>query len=307
MLPAGRSFLYTLWFGVFFRAYCIIQQSPATRSRGTICITGCSRGIGAEIARVLGSTVHEEQVQLIATARDVSYLEGSQIINRNAEHIHIQELDVSDPSSISLFCKWVKQEFGSIDCLINNAGICIQGNSRSTLLETLATNFWGPLNLTKELLESFRTDINKGSDAKMIVINISSGEGELCYLSSNIEKRFRSSQTVKDLMQAVKDLELGHDGNTELAFGPTPAYSVSKAALNAAVRLLHLEETRLRITAVCPGDVQTEMVSCRDMLGDKVNTPQEAALNILGVLENLQKGNRTMEGRFCRGEEILPF
>ena len=76
------------------------------------------------------------------------------------------------------------------------------------MLETLATNFWGPLNLTKELLESFRADINKGSDAKMIVINISSGEGELCYLSSNIEKRFRSSQTVKVcfLLQYIEEL-----------------------------------------------------------------------------------------------------
>lgn len=72
------------------------------------------------------------------------------------------------------------------------------------------------------------------------------------------------------------------ESQEEIAFGPTPSYSLSKAAVNAAVRtwapdLLTLTATSrapgavdtgtggaaggVRLIAVCPGDVLTRMTS----------------------------------------------
>lgn len=68
------------------------------------------------------------------------------------------------------------------------------------------------------------------------------------------------------------------DEEEEMAFGPTPAYSLSKAAVNAAVRTWAPRLIRpatvptsssntggvvagVRLVAVCPGDVLTRMTS----------------------------------------------
>ena len=53
------------------------------------------------------------------------------------------------------------------------------------------------------------------------------------------------------------------------AHGPTPAYSASKAALNALTRIAAsklppADVCGVRVSAVCPGDVNTRMLSTHD-------------------------------------------
>lgn len=90
----------------------------------------------------------------------------------------------------------------------------------------------------------------------------------------------------------------------ELAFGDTPAYSVSKAALNALTRIMAHKEgvNGVKILAVCPGDVDTKM--CFLPEGSKILTPLEAARDVLWVGLS-HESCRT--GHFYRARQQIPW
>ena len=73
--------------------------------------------------------------------------------------------------------------------IINNAGVCLEGNSRSVLQETLRVNCLFPA----QLIGMF---VNRSeAEAELVVVNVSSGDGELSYLHSDIERRISSLET----------------------------------------------------------------------------------------------------------------
>lgn len=205
---------------------------------------------------------------------------------------------------------------------IRNSGSNGEANL-DDLQRSIAVNFHGPVRLVQrlygsdsstsgpictktssELKATTRTKERRGS-----VINVSSGDGELVWLNSRLAEALRQCCTPEDVM-ALASLELGLSGTVdgslsaleasiksrlllnlvqcgdELAFGPTPAYAVSKALLNAWTRTVGtvkseggvvksdswdttgcrnsdtavgpLEQARLcidTINCVCPGDV----------------------------------------------------
>jgi NAD(P)-dependent dehydrogenase (short-subunit alcohol dehydrogenase family) len=132
-------------------------------------------------------------------------------------------LDVSDRSSIARFAS----DVGPVDVLVNNAAINYDTWERATTVDldfvrsTLETNLFGAWQLTQALLPALRASRHGR------IVNVSSGAGSL----------------------------------TEMGGGGTPAYSLSKAALNATTRMLaaELRSDRILVNAVCPGWVATDM------------------------------------------------
>jgi NAD(P)-dependent dehydrogenase (short-subunit alcohol dehydrogenase family) len=114
-------------------------------------------------------------------------------------------LDVTDDASAAALRDFLANEFGHCDVLINNAGIIADGDdsiltvSPAAVQDTLATNTVAPLRITQALLPLLRQS-KRGAR----VINVSSGAGEL--------RDFDPSWS--------------------------PAYSLSKAALNLVTRML---------------------------------------------------------------------
>lgn len=108
-----------------------------------------------------------------------------------------------------------------------------------------------------------------------------------------------NSSTIND---REKDDTRQHDGEPteEVAFGPTPAYSVSKAAANAAVRTWAprlASELGVRLVAVCPGDVLTGMSSEEEIARGEGIIPEEAALAVVDVA---LRGAEFLAGGFYR-------
>ncbi|CAN0483807.1 unnamed protein product [Ectocarpus sp. 8 AP-2014] len=152
------------------------------------------------------------------------------------------------------------------------------------------------------------------------VVWISSGDGELCFLGSKWRGLLAEAQSLEVTAGSQQEGEQGQV--EEIAFGPTPAYSLSKAAVNAAVRTWAPciqaptvpaeapENTKsrtgvrgggVRLVAVCPGDVLTRMTS-KMARGDAVS-PEEAAVEVVDIA--LSSANDIPAGRFYRhGEEI---
>lgn len=187
-----------------------------------IVVTGGNRGIGFEICRQL--TAREARVVLTARKRTA----GEAAVKKLAGGKHaaaFHPLDVTDGKSIERLSEFLKETYGHIDVLINNAGIIAEGEAPAlkvdlaTVRETLETNALGPLHLAQNLVPLLKS----GSSPR--IVNMSSGMG------------------------ALADNYGGH-----------AAYRMSKTLLNAVTAILAAELAgTIAVNSVCPGWVKTDM------------------------------------------------
>ncbi len=199
----------------------------------TALITGANKGIGLETARQLG----KRDITVLVGARNSGKGKTAAAeLRKEGIDAHALEIDVSDPASIRKAAAEVESEFGRLDILVNNAGIMTDDRSRKpsdqtldTWRETFDTNVLGLIATTQAFLPLLRK-----SEAGRIV-NLSSILGSIEYHATPGAPVYDSKET--------------------------PAYNVSKAAVNAyTVQLAHeLRDTSLKVNAAHPGWVKTEM------------------------------------------------
>lgn len=253
----------------------LLFRDTLSRSDAPLTIvTGGNRGIGLAIARHVGELGHNV---VIACRSQNAGEEAEAVLRGEGIEVVFHQLDVTKRSEIRSLvqqCASSSNDLRTPSYVFNNAGVCIEGASLETLQQTMEVNYWGPVHM----IEAFRS-VSPPLDSKSpppiefkpTVINISSGEGELVYLCTALQDMLSSVTSVSELNALVRGLTDGTIlGGTELAYGPTPAYSVSKAALNAFTRIVGSEisgleaadaRDQMRIVAVCPGDVDTRMSS----------------------------------------------
>jgi NAD(P)-dependent dehydrogenase (short-subunit alcohol dehydrogenase family) len=196
-------------------------------------ITGANKGIGLETARQLG----RKEITVLVGARDAGKGESAVAkLRREGIDAHPIVIDVSDPKSVKEAAGKVERDFGRLDILVNNAGVLadakekkVSEQSLATWRETFDTNVFGLIATTQAFLPLLRK-----SEAARIV-NLSSILGSIGFHA-----------TPGSPVYEAKD---------------TPAYNVSKAAVNAyTVQLAHeLKETRIKVNAAHPGWVKTDM------------------------------------------------
>jgi len=145
--------------------------------KGKVClVTGSSRGIGKAIALALA---HEGAK--IAVAYHTQKSDAMATINEIVRISHIKcaliQLDVSKEEEVKRMIRETVKTFGTIDILINNAGIHRDSISwkmdKKIWKEVLATNLTGAFLCTKHALPTMR---KKGWGR---IINISSVIGEI--------------------------------------------------------------------------------------------------------------------------------
>ena len=129
-----------------------------------ILVTGASSGFGRVIATQLAAQGH---IVYGSSRKAVSYNPGFKML----------QLDITDPASVSNAISTILKEQGSIDVLVNNAGMGISGAIELTTEEEIQrqmyTNFTGAVRMCAAVLP-FMREAGHGR-----IINISSIAGVL--------------------------------------------------------------------------------------------------------------------------------
>jgi NAD(P)-dependent dehydrogenase (short-subunit alcohol dehydrogenase family) len=186
-------------------------------------VTGANRGIGFETCRQLSQL----GLTVVLTSRDTvkGEIATKQLKDKGLDVV-FHRLDVSAKKDIEYAFDRINQQYGQLDVLVNNAAI-LYDTFQSALtadLEVVSKALITNLYGPWLLCQAF-LPLMKGNGYGRIV-NVSSGAGSLHYMG-----------------------------------GGTPAYGISKAALNALTIKLasELSGTGILVNSVDPGWVATDM------------------------------------------------
>ncbi|KAK4350134.1 hypothetical protein RND71_029447 [Anisodus tanguticus] len=246
-------------------------------------VTGANRGIGFEIAHQLAS----HGVTVVLTSRETAVGEEAvKVLQEGGLNVAFHQLDILDPASIQAFSDWIKETYGGLDILINNAGVNFnfgKDNSVEYAEMVIQTNYFGTKNMIQALIPLMRP-----SPAGARIVSVTSRLGRLNSKRngiSNVEVR-QQLEDVDKLSEEVIDntmntfLEQVKDGTWESGGWPHvhTDYSLSKLAVNAYTRLIAriLEERpeghKIYVNCYCPGWVKTAMTGWAGHV-----SPEEAA------------------------------
>jgi NAD(P)-dependent dehydrogenase (short-subunit alcohol dehydrogenase family) len=126
----------------------------------TVVITGASRGLGFASARHL----HKQGWRVVAAMRSVDAgmprLRAAIGASDDDDRLIGVQLDLTDAASVAAAAKAIQEAVGAPYALVHNAGISAAGMVEEAPIDLwermFATNIFGPVALTKELLPAMR-------------------------------------------------------------------------------------------------------------------------------------------------------
>lgn len=184
-------------------------------------VTGGTRGIGEALAHEL---VARGFAVVITGRRADEVTQAVKTLSQDGANVSGYPVEINDDESVAQFSAWLKDRFGMIDVLVNNAGAHFDFTN-DVLAPDLAaaelafrTNVIGTWRLTSALLSLIDR----------------SGRGRIVNVSSDM-------------------------GSLSLHYPGAPGYSISRTALNMlTVKLADaLQSERILVNAVSPGHVRT--------------------------------------------------
>lgn len=126
----------------------------------TVIVTGGSDGIGKHICLKLAAA----GCKLAILGRNQARLDqaAEEALSLGAPEARSYAADMTDPAAIAAAAADILRDFGSVDILINNAGIWhkagpLDSISEEMLMATVQTNLTGLMQLTRHLLPALRT------------------------------------------------------------------------------------------------------------------------------------------------------
>jgi NAD(P)-dependent dehydrogenase (short-subunit alcohol dehydrogenase family) len=168
------------------------QRNEGVKMSKVVLITGCSTGIGCDLAQRLARAGY----MVAATARDVEAMEGLEAALKLA-------LDVTRPESIQKAVDSTIEQFGRIDVLVNNAGYsqigALEELADSQVQQMYDVNVFGVLRMVRAVVPYMR--------AQKIgqIINISSIAGKM---ATPVNGAYSSTKFALEALSDALRLEL---------------------------------------------------------------------------------------------------
>ncbi|HEY1774154.1 MAG TPA: SDR family NAD(P)-dependent oxidoreductase [Gammaproteobacteria bacterium] len=213
----------------------------------SVVLTGASQGLGVVMARALATA----GADLLLAARSEDKLKAVALAMPPGSRVAVQVTDVTSVADRSTLLKRAHSEFGSIDVLINNAGVEDLGSyteqDPAVLRRIIETNLLSPMLLAREALPAM----------------LKRGQGHVVNIASLA-------------------------GRTGMPFGA--AYSGSKGGLAEwSISLAaELRDTGVAVSVICPGFVaETGMFSRKDAPAPRsigASSPEAVAMAVLKIL-----------------------
>jgi NAD(P)-dependent dehydrogenase (short-subunit alcohol dehydrogenase family) len=230
-------------------------------------VTGASRGIGKSISLALAA----QKATVILAARDEQKLtETASAISENGGRSHIIKLELENESSINKCVNDIENQFGKLDILVNNAGI-----THSALLENTKTDDFD----------------------RCIAVN---ARGPFIMIRQALPLLRKAKQGYIINIASVVGVK---------GYPMQSAYGASKHALRGMTISLaeELTDTNIRVHLLCPGGVDTELVSQvrPDIKKDDLITPDEIAELVLYLVTH--KGNAVLDELHIRRAVSSPW
>jgi len=238
--------------------------TPARSQLPVAVVTGASRGIGFEVCRQLAALGYA----VVLGSRDLRQAElAAKELDAAGERVVPAHIEVDNSVNIEQVAEWVRRRYGRLDAIVNNA--------------STAPDRWAIAGTT---------DLSPVAEA----------------LDVNLFGAWRVTQALLPLLRSSPRPRIvnvsSEGGSIALMSGGRPAYSVSKAALNALTRMLAGELYRdgILVNAVCPGWTTNDSPGGR---GGNRSAAQGAASVVWAV--TLPNGGPT--GTFTRDGRELPW
>jgi NAD(P)-dependent dehydrogenase (short-subunit alcohol dehydrogenase family) len=235
---------------------------PSSSPLPVAVVTGGSRGIGHEVCRQLAGVGYA----VVLGSRDFRAAElAAKDIDPEGERVIPRHIEVDNSVNVAALGTWIRERFGRADALVNNA--------------STPPDLWAIAG---------STDLSTVAEA----------------LDVNLFGAWRVTQALLPLLRSSPRPRVvnvsSEGGSISLMSGGRPAYSVSKAALNALTRMLagELHRDGILVNAVCPGWTDSE-----GGRGSGRSYAQGAASVVRAV--TLSNGGPT--GTFTRDGRELPW
>ncbi|MDC0659127.1 SDR family oxidoreductase [Leisingera sp. SS27] len=243
----------------------------------TVAITGASRGIGADAARVFAAA--GANLALLARSADALHDLAEEI----GKNVLTFACDVSDYASIEAALGAAHQKFGSLDILINNAGV-IEPISR---LEDASPEGWG------KLIDINLKGVFNGMRAALPLMKPSGG-GTIITVSSGAAHRplegwsaYCSSKAGAAMLTSALDLEERANGIRAMGLSPgTVATQMQREIKASGINPVSELEWEDHIPAEWPA--RTLMWMCTpdadDCIGQEVSLREDGIRQRVGLI-----------------------
>ncbi|KAL0914481.1 hypothetical protein M5K25_014830 [Dendrobium thyrsiflorum] len=255
----------------------LLKSAPKARFSSTVSkweggvsmVQGASRGIGLEFVRQL--LEKSDKGHVIATCRNPGGATNLlELKEKFGDRLNILPLDVTDESTIEAAVTSVKENYGSINLLINTSGVLsipkilhpettLSKLEKSSLMLTYEINAVGPVLVVKHMWPLLRAGGGSGTDRELAVV-------------ANLSARVGS---------------IGDNG-----LGGWHSYRSSKTALNQLTKTISVELARRKDPIICillhPGTVDTDLSKPfqKNVPPSKLFTREFSVQKLLSIINN---------------------
>ncbi|KAJ3105617.1 Carbonyl reductase [NADPH] 3 [Phlyctochytrium planicorne] len=256
----------------------------------TALVTGANKGIGLAVVKLLST---HPNISTILLGSRSEQLGESALASIASENVKLLIVDITSKQSIVAAREKIKNQYGGLDILINNAAIKYHNPpvSEEVAAKTLTTNYYGTL----DMIQIFLAIMNPGS--RMIQVSSEAARRTLPECSASIREKFMDPNlTVGGLDALLQSFISSIKSNTWEQDGwSSYEYGVSKIAVNTLVRILAetIPHSSVTIAAVCPGWVKTDMGTMSAPL-----TVEDGADKIVSLCIGKEDEKEKMHGRF---------